>query len=328
VETAEAYGVIRLVVTRGHAYTHDAVRADRRAPPLEIVDYDRLLASRSLPREQYVFGDLDRLGPFDLELAALVYRRLSREGVRVLNDPARAMTRFALLRALHEAGINRFNAYRVDERMRPARYPVFLRRERGHGRPLSDLLGDWDEVRRAADRAVSAGVPESALLIVEFAAEPVLPGLYRRLSTWRVGERLVAAPIVHHDDWLVKYGKLGCATPALYEEELRIVRDNPYEGVVRRAFEIAGIGYGRADYGLVGGLPQIYEINTNPKVAPGGAHPSPLRIGSQRLAWERYLAALHEFDAPAARGRVALRGRRLRAHRAPWPFWPRTRRAP
>jgi hypothetical protein len=321
--------VIRLVVTRGHAYTHEAVRADRRAPPLAIVDYDRLLASRSLPRAPHVFADLDRLGAHDLELAALVYRRLSEAGVRVLNDPALAMTRFALLRALHEAGINGFNAYRIDERVRPSRYPVFVRRERGHGRPLSDLLGDWDAVRRAVDRALESGVPESSLLVVEFAAEPVAPGLYRRLSIWRVGERLVAAPTVHEDAWLVKYGKLNSATPALYEEDLRIVRDNPFGPALRAAFEIAGIGYGRADFGLVGGRPQVYEINTNPKLAPGAAHPSPVRTESQRLAWEGYLAALRELDAAVAeRGSVALRGRLLRESREPWPFLPRSRRAP
>jgi len=321
--------VIRLVVTRGHAYTHAAVLADRRAPRLEILDYDRLLASRRVPRTTHVFADLDRLGAFDLELAALVRRRLSRKGVRVLNDPARAKTRFALLRALHEAGLNDFNAYRVDERVRPSRYPVFLRRERGHGRPLSDLIGDWDGVCRAVDRAVSRGIPESGLLIVEFAAEPVLPGLFRRLSMWRIGERLVAAPIVHQDGWLVKYGRLNAATPALYDEELAIVRENPFEPALRKAFEIADIEYGRADFGLLRGRPQVYEINTNPQIAPGAAHPSAVRMESQRVAWERYLEALREVAAPAERrGSVSLPGRRLRAHRERWPFAPRTRRVP
>jgi hypothetical protein len=321
--------VIRIVLTRGHAYTHEAVCADRRAPPLEVLDYDRLLASRSVPRAPHVFTDLDRLGAFDLELAALVYRRLANHGVRVLNDPARALTRFALLRALHEAGINDFNAYRVDERVPPARYPVFLRREHGHGKPVSDLLGDRDAVERAVERAVEQGVPHSSLLIVEFAAEPVAPGLYRRLSTWRVGERLVAAPAVHQDGWLVKYGKLNAATPALYDDDLRIVRENPHEPVLRRVFEIAAIEYGRADFSLVRGRPQVYEINTNPKVAQGAAHPSELRQESQRLAWEGYLAALRDLDAaPAGRGSVWLRDRRLREYREPWPFTPRSRRVP
>jgi hypothetical protein len=295
-------------MTRGHDGTHSKVVKDPAAPPIELLDYDRLFASRTLPRAAYVFTDLDRLAPWDLELAAAVYRDLAAAGVPVLNDPARAKTRFALLRALHQAGVNQFNAYRLDEGLRPARYPVFLRRAAGHGHPSSGLLEDWDAVQREIASALSAGVPESSLLLIEYAAEPVSPGVFRKLALSRIGSRYLPQVCVHDRNWLVKYGKLGIATPELYDDERRILRENPFAEPVRRAFEIAGIEYGRADFGLVGGRVQIYEINTNPTLKPGLPHPSAQRAENLRTVWTQHIAAFRELaPGPLAGDPVAIR---------------------
>lgn len=299
--------MIRFVTTRAHASTLSELR--RAAVAVRHVDYDRLIATRRLRPATTLFTDFDRLSAWDLELAARIQRRLAAAGVRTLNDPARVKTRHALLRALHEAGVNSFNAYRLDERVRPARYPVFLRRERGHGQPLGPLLADADALDRAVDAALESGIPESSLLVVEYAAEPAAPGIFRKLSTHRVGDRFFAGTCVHDDQWLVKYGRLGGATPALYEDELRIVREDPYREPLRRAFEIAAIEYGRADFGLVRGRVEVYEINTNPTLRSGKPHPSPLREESQRLVWSQLLDALRALDLPHDRRPVTLEGR-------------------
>jgi hypothetical protein len=321
--------VIRFLMTRGHERTHTAVASDPGAPKIELLHYDGLLASRRLARAAYVFTDLDRLAPWDLELAALVKRHLAEAGVPVLNDPARARTRFALLRALFAAGLNDFNAYRLDEGLRPERYPVFLRRAAGHGRPATKLLPDWDAAQKAIERALERGIPESSLLLVEYAAEPVRPGLFRKLAMSRIGPRLVPQICVHDERWLVKYGKLGCATPELYADEARILRDNPFAETLQRAFEIAGIEYGRADFGLVGGRVQIYEINTNPTLKPGKPHPDPQRMENLRFAWQQHLDALRaldpgplpgapiELDSPHLRQHQGLLGRLVRSRLAP-----------
>jgi hypothetical protein len=211
--------------------------------------------------------------------------------------------------------VNDFNAYRLDEGLRPARYPVFLRRASGHGRPSSALLGDWEAARRAIDAALESGIPESSLLLVEYAAEPVRPGVFRKLAVSRIGRRLVPQACVHDDRWLVKYGKLGPATPELYADEHRLLRENPFAETLERAFEIAGIDYGRADFGLVGGRVQVYEINTNPTLKPGRSHPDSQRTESLRFVWERHLEALRELDPGALAGPpVALDDPRLRRH--------------
>jgi hypothetical protein len=64
----------------------------------------------------------------------------------------------------------------------------------------------------------------------------------------------------------VKYGKPGIATPELYEEEYDFIATNPFAEALRPVFDIAGVDYGRVDFGLVAGRPQIYEINTNPDI--------------------------------------------------------------
>lgn len=302
-------------MTRGHERTHTPVVKDPAAPRIELLHYDGLFASRRVARAAYVFTDLDRLAPWDLELAAAVHRDLTAAGLPVLNDPARVRTRFALLRALHEAGLNDFNAYRLDEGVRPARYPVFLRRAAGHGQPASPLLEDWSAARRAIDEAIAQGIPESSLLLVEYAAEPVRPGLFRKLAVSRFGPRYLPQICVHDEQWLVKYGKAACATSELYDEELRIVRENPFAAPVQRGFEIAGIEYGRADFGLVGGRVQIYEINTNPTLKPGIQHPVPQRSQSLRLVWAQHMAAFRELDPGALPGDpVVLRNPRLLRH--------------
>jgi len=307
--------VIRFLVTRGHQRTLEQVRRDPHAPRIETLDYDRAFAARRHARALTVFTDADRLSAWDLELAAVLYRSLAAAGVPVLNDPARVKTRFALLRALHEAGINDFNAYRFDERLQPARYPVFVRRAAGHGKPLSDLLESWEAVLRARDAALAEGVPESSLLIVEYAAEPVRPGVYRRLALSRIGPQWLPHVCVHDDQWIVKYGQLGCATPELYADEQRILRENPYAEPVQRAFEIAGIEYGRADFGLVGGRVQIYEINTNPTLKRGLPHPDPQRSENLARAWDMHLAAFRALDPGPVPGEpVAPSDPRLRRH--------------
>jgi hypothetical protein len=309
--------MLRFLTTRDHAYTLSALRADPGAPPVESVAYERLLGARRLPRAVYLFTDLDRLPSWELELAAVVYRRLARLGVPVLNDPARVKPRGALLRALHEAGLNDFNAYRLEEAILPQRYPVFLRRESGHGEPLTGLLHDRDSLDAAVETAVGQGVPVGSILIVEYAGEPTAAGVFRKLALQRVGERLVPQLCVHDEHWLVKYGVPGGATPGLYADEARILRDNPFAESVGEAFRIAGIEYGRADFGVVQGRVQVYEINTNPMLRPGGSHPSEQRMANQRSAWSQLLDALRDLDPGSLSGRpVRLRDERLRPYQS------------
>ena len=263
--------------------------------------YDQLLRSRWLRRATYVFADIDRLGFWDLELAAHVYLEMERSGLRVLNNPARVKTRYALLRALHRAGLNDFNIYRADEVNWSIRFPVFLRRIQLHDGPLTDLLNSARELENALAAAVNGGTPIENLVVIEFAAEPVRPALYRKLGAYRIGDRIVPTISAHDTVWLTKFGQLGIAGETLYCDELTLVQTNPFAEHLTKAFEIAGIEYGRADFGIYKGRIQIYEINTNPMINEPTLHPSAARRESTRFCWEKYLEALRALDTDGGR---------------------------
>ena len=138
-------------------------------------------------------------------------------------------------------------------------------------------------------------------MVVEYMAEPIRPGLFRKLSCFRIGSASIAHTCVHDTKWVAKTGQLGIATPDLYDDELRIVRDNPYGPSVAAAFDIGAIDYGRVDFGLVGGEAQIYEINTNPTMSFDDPHPSAVRVEASRIFKQKYFAALKAIDTTRAR---------------------------
>ena len=52
-------------------------------------------------------------------------------------------------------------------------------------------------------------------------------------------------------------------------EEADYVQANPHDEWLRRVFDVAGIDYGRVDYGILDGVPQVWEINLNPTLGTG-----------------------------------------------------------
>jgi tetratricopeptide (TPR) repeat protein len=301
--------LIYFLATRGFADCVSAISENPAAPKITVLTYDDVLQRLSMARGTYVFTDIDRLSSGDLIRASRLYCRLAEGGCRVLNDPAEVKTRFALLRALHDSGENPINAYRVDEGVAPRRFPVFVRVADDHLDPLTDLIHDEATLARAIKAAVASGIPRSALIVIEYAAEPVRPGLYRKLSVFRLGDRYLPHVSVHDVSWQVKHGRLGVASADLYDEELAMMRSNPYADRLRRAFEIAGIEYGRADFGIVGGDVCVYEINTNPFIGRIRPHPFPQRVEAMTLWWSKLIEAL-EGLAPeeTGAGEVTVKG--------------------
>lgn len=297
--------MIIVLTTRSHSYTHRVLTEERRLD-VKLMPYDAAFRRRRLPTATYIFSDLDRLGYFELELAAGLYRQLRRAGLKALNDPARASQRFKLLRQLKSRGINDFDVWSLDDVRMPDRFPVFLRTASAHRGVLTGLLENRQALDQAIAAAVDQGVPERELLVVEYCAEPVAPGLFRKLSVYRIGDRMLSSTCVHDTSWVAKTGVKGIASQELYEDELRIVRENPYENALRQVFAMANIEYGRADFGLVRGRPQIYEINTNPSLEAPRPHPVKARVESARLVYDSLVAAFAEIDAASSRLSVEI----------------------
>ena len=158
------------------------------------------------------------------------------------------------------------------------------------------------------------GIPLAGKLVIEYAGQEVSPGVWQRFATYRVGHRLIAHHNVVDFRWAAKdvQDKQRLLAHPMFatfvENERRFVADNLYEDVLRQAFDLAGIDYGRADFSLVDGRPQIFEINTNPA---HGSHRTlyrethPPRVETQRLAEDRLYAALRDRTCRPD-GRIAL----------------------
>ncbi len=288
--------MIVFVSSEQHRYTHRDVTKEKQVE-FRTLAYDNLFTLELLPRAAYIFSDMDRLTAGQLAHAAISFRMLRKNGLPAFSDPARFLGRYGLLRRLHEQGINDFNVYRADSFEAPRRWPVFVRTEGDHKHPVSALISDQAELDKTIAQLIADGVPISTLLIVEYAAEETRAGLYRKLSVFRVADRMIGYTCVHDDQWIVKYGKPGIAPSELYDEEYRFVVENPYGEEMRAIFDLAGIDYGRIDFGLIGGRPQIYEINSNPdvKLYPK-SNGVEQRDRSNEVFRANYLAALEAID--------------------------------
>lgn len=302
--------MIILLCTRPHTNTAAPLQACRRFD-FRVQNYDRALRSRSLPWGTYIFADLDRLGFWELEMAARLHRVLGAAGMRVLNNPARVLQRFALLARLHHDGFNRFAVWRVEELDRPARYPVFLRTQSAHRGVMSGLLMNADEVEAAIEQALLRGLPIRELMLVEYCAQPVGENLFRKLATMRVGNAVFSSLCVHESKWSAKYGELGIANEDLYRDEYDIVLKNRHGESLRPAFEAAAIEYGRADFSLVDGREQVYEINTNPMHGRIKEHPVELRLQADTLYQERLQAAMEAIDTPTGARSIRIADKML-----------------
>jgi hypothetical protein len=305
--------MICFIMYQGHEPSLRALQQDPDSPEVRILQYREALKERSLPLGTYIFSGVTRLGANRLMAAARLYRRLQEGGCRVFNDPARVRTRYNLLRALYRAGINPFNVYSAEEGSRPERFPVFLRVSHLSHPPLTDLILDQASLEQAVEAAVHVGYPRSSLMIVEYAGEPVRDGVFRKSSVYRLGDHYIPDVWWYSRSWNVKADMDGLADEALYKEELRAMRENLYPKEVERAFELANIDYGRADFGFVDGRLCIYEINFNPMLYAPRDHPVSERVESLKLRWSKLQAAFHAIDSGIPEKFVGTRGASIEA---------------
>jgi hypothetical protein len=327
--------MLRFLTTRGHEYTvkhlTDAKMEGASVPPCAVENYDEFLRKKATPCGVYIFTDMERMTPWELRVASEAYEVLAKDGrCKVLNNPARIMCRYELLRNLREEGINEFDVIRADERRWPERYPVFLRHEQDHGRPLStELLHNREELASALKETQAEGIPLRGILIVGYAAEAFDGKWFRKFNTFRVGSEVFAHHLVVEDTWVVKYGKQGVKLPEEYKVfEQEFVKGNWNADVLRRVFEIAGIEYGRADWGMVGGKPQIYEINTNPYVSGDPGSPNLTRRATLAMSTKMLCDSLAALGNGTSKGTVKVEGKLLAEWRKGKKWYERGERRP
>jgi hypothetical protein len=141
--------------------------------------------------------------------------------------------------------------------------------------------------------------------------------MFRRYSAYKIADRVFADELFVSDRWAVK-GDVSRHAPDIMAEELEYLHANPHEAILRTAFELGSIDFGRADYGIADGRVQVYEINTNPVYAiiPKDDGRDQMRAFVRPMIVDAFRA----LDTPLARnGRVRFAKPRLRAHSLKWP---------
>lgn len=291
--------MIILITTRGNGYTLKSLVDGAfgvPTPTFRTTSYETLFGTFFVRRATYIFGDLERLSPWELRIASDLYQSMTEAGLKCLNNPARVMSRVELLTALEQSGTNPFGVLRADMAPKPKRFPVFLRSENDHAAPSPTLYQNQAELDAALDSLRRGRVSLRGMLAVEQAAEPYSPGLWAKWGTWRVGDRLIVEHIAVDDTWLVKIGDHAKVTDAVAADENAAVTSNRYESELRAVFDLASIEFGRADHASFGGRQIVYEINTNPYASPFVPDARPIRKETQLTARGNMAAALDAID--------------------------------
>jgi hypothetical protein len=312
--------MIHFVTTRDHAYTltHLADRLGR--GQCRVHHYERLLHRKRLPAGTWIFTDHERLSAYELDLAARVAARLEKGGARILNHPARVLRRFDMLNALKQAGINRFSVWRAETLPSPGSFPVFIRNEYDHDAGDSPLIPDQAALEARLADLQERGHSLVGKLVIEYAGEEVCPGVWQRLQTYAIGGEIIAHTNVIDFRWHVKdAAELGLVErhpqfETFLANEQEFISGNLHADVLRRAFALARIDYGRADFAIVNGAPQIYEINTNPNHANHAElfraiHPR--RAAIQKFSEDAVERALLATDSPGV-GSIRMKDPLLR----------------
>lgn len=277
--------MISYYATTPHRYTFQSfldLWQPAMAPSATTVGYGELDLAASPAPGLHVLTDFERLTPDEVGLVARLRTALrDRPGHRVLGDPARWPDRHTLLARLHEAGVNDFRAWRVDEIGPQVRFPVFLRWADRHGGSVGAPVADQRALARRL-AGLRARHPhervERHLLVVERVEARSEDGLFRKYSVARLGDRYVPRHVVFGRHWVTK--AVDVVTEETAAEEQRFLDDPPDLDVVAAVFDLAGVEFGRIDWGYAGGRLQVWEINSNPMLAPRFRHPG-LREASQ-----------------------------------------------
>ena len=256
------------------------------------IAYHDLARRESIPSGAYIFCDRERMSEVQRSLAIKIWDQLTVGGdsVRLLNNPRIQLSRFELLRALYEKGINEFRAFRADALPGDLRWPVFVRLEQDHSGPKSDLIRESGSLWRAIAECVLGGAKLHEVLVVEYVDAVSPDGAYRKYGAYRVGNRIFGQHLLLGTEWSVKSEKRLKSTQALQENRDYFLQ-NPHRDLLMPYFEIAGIDYGRIDYSFIEGRIQIWEINDNPQFVSK----KPLRLSNEGKEFV-YVEALAELE--------------------------------
>ena len=259
--------MIYFFVTKAHDYTIKSYikhwETDLKKE-IKLIHYEGLANLRKLDTGTFIFSDIERLTASQASIVNGICQqiRMFSKDSKILNQPRSVLKRFPMLKKLHERGINRYNVFPVPEIPDNLKYPVFLRRSNDHHGPRTSLIKDRDSLKRIILQAAISGINLSEIAQIEF-CETICPDrYYRRYTAFRISDRIIPGQILFSRDWQTKPGEPDNSDHL--QEVKAYQKNNPHEERLREIFDLAGIQYGRIDYSLLDGNPQVWQITTNP----------------------------------------------------------------
>jgi len=112
------------------------------------------------------------------------------------------------------------------------------------------------------------GYDPRELLIVELCDTRDQDGLFPKYSAFCVDSTIIPRYLTFGPSYMVKH-QTSHFSPERTAREREYLETNPHEEQLAEIFARARIGYGRADYGVLDGQLQIWEINLNPTIGRG-----------------------------------------------------------
>ena len=232
-----------------------------------VFPYEAIGREVVMPAGPLIFAAVDHLSAAQRRAAEHIWdahASVAPEAPR-LNDPRRVLLRFDLLRQLHGQGLNSFNVYPARHPDDVRRFPVFVRHRSRHDGPATNLLDGRDDLMRVLRALRLRRRNLDDYMIVEFCDASGADRLFRKYAAFKVGDRIIPCHLFTSPAWCVKSVQ-NQPTEASVHEQLDYIRTNPHEAWLRNVFQVAGIDYGRIDYGVSNGVPQAWEINVNPTI--------------------------------------------------------------
>jgi hypothetical protein len=253
--------------------TFQGLRGIPGAPAFATQLYSAMRRGRRMTAAVVVFCDVERIGPEIEDKAAALAQTWDRlaPAPLLLNRPPNAMRRYPLMKALKVAGINQHDVARLDdpEGLARIRFPCFVRYENGHlARGQPELIQDEKGLVAAIGAMKLRGETLYGKIAVEYADVRDAHGDHVKYSYFRIGRTLIPSHRFAGPHWFVK-----SASPEFLEQrpdaiaaERQFLEEAPFQDEIARVFDIAGVDYGRVDFGLRsdGGV-HVFEINTNPR---------------------------------------------------------------
>lgn len=264
------------------------------AKDIQIHSYERIDKLRVIEPSACIFTGLGVITELERELSNSLWDQLENHGfpIRLMNHPKNTLNRHALHKELFRLNINDFRSFYLHEIPNTnLNYPIFIREADKHTGSLSELIFSEFELEKQLQNLKKSGYELNSLLIVEYIRTADQNNVFKKYSAFKIGDTIIPRYLTLSHNWVAKENAESPADKTLYDddhikEEFDYITANPHKDELFNIFKIAGIDYGRIDYGFKDGKLQVWEINTLPTFGPSpkkkGPNPEELQLRKQK----------------------------------------------